>query len=228
MNLQVGCLLALILLILPPAIAARFLPWWGVLILVVVEAVALAIAGPKVVGWALKRFAMSLFMTKSQVLRGAAVELHDVRATRRPGPAELIEPTGEPLSEQALAEPPDEDDAEEAEDEADRRYVQVEFTLRPKPPTGRMQFFDPDELLLVPYDARVTFDADDGLDGQSAESVQTFLHDAATNSWQSPDGKLPGTEPHRLRVIFRCPSALRGRAKFRYYFEAFGDVPLPD
>jgi hypothetical protein len=39
------------------------------------------------------------------------------------------------------------------------------------------------------------------------------------------EDKLTG--PARLRAVFACPDALRGRVKFRYYFEAFGDLTLP-
>jgi len=33
--------------------------------------------------------------------------------------------------------------------------------------------------------------------------------------------------PTRLTIVFACPPQLRGRAKFRYYFETFGDLVVP-
>ena len=86
-----------------------------------------------------------------------------------------------------------------------------------------MQFYDPSELLLVPLDAKVNFDDDPTTGG--ANVLQLHLIDDAGVP-QEVEDKITG--PAHLRVVFSCPPDLRGRVKFRYYFEAFGDFALPE
>ena len=88
MKLRLGCLLVLLVLIVPPIVAAQFLPWWGVVLFTIGEVMLLAIVGPKLAGWAFKRFLLGLMGMKSRVLRGAQVEVHDVRRSARPGGAD--------------------------------------------------------------------------------------------------------------------------------------------
>lgn len=235
MNLRLGCLLVLILLILPPAVASRFVPWWGVLLIVLGEAVLLVVAGPKLIGWGFKRFVLGMMGMKSRVLRGAHVEIHDVRRTDRPSAAQrFVDADETPPLAPTDGEPPE---AAESDDlpaphaavdddpsEADRVYWQIEFTLRPKSGESQMRYFDADDLMIVPFDARVSLD-EDPTDGDNAgDAHQVFVQDGS--AWHSPEGKLPGVE-QRMRVIFRCPQTLRGRVKFRYYFETFGEATLP-
>jgi hypothetical protein len=246
--LRIGCLIVLAVLIAIPVIAARFLPGWGVLLVVLAEAAALLYGTPKLIGFAAKRLAIGLFMTKSKVLRGAAVHVHDVRPTRKPiskaTPAlatdEVTEPTG--------ASPPAQDDAAEAEPPANaqtaerpavatvtvtatataataaERYVLVDFALTPSPGSSKMRFYEPSELLLVPIDAKIRMNEDPTSDGQSASVSDIKVVDGAGNE---QDGFDKYDQPLRFRATFACPPTLRGRVKFRYYFESFGDLLLP-
>ena len=57
-------------------LAARFLPWWGVPLVVV----GLAVAGKYAAGALLKRFVLGLLQAKSSGLRGASVQVRSVAA----------------------------------------------------------------------------------------------------------------------------------------------------
>jgi hypothetical protein len=236
--LRIGCVVILALLIAIPVIAARYLPGWGVLLVVVAEAAALVVGIPKLIGFGVKRFAIGLFMTKSKVLRGAAVHVHDVRPTSKPAsdsntvPAPALsgnaaEPSGAPAADQDEEETatvsPVEQSAVAAPASADR-YVLVDFTLTPAPSASKMRFYEPSELLLVPIDAKIAITEDPTSDGQSASVADIKIVDDAGNE---QDGNDKYDQPLRFRATFACPPALRGRVKFRYYFESFGDLLLP-
>lgn len=254
--LRIGCLLIFVLIVGVPAVASRYLSAGGTLAVIVCEGVFLLFFLPRLGGFAVKQFVKRLFMTKSRVLRGATADVHDVRPTHRPvtragrrdhSPEEEPSAAAESLAlpDAASTNDPDapavvtgdvidprshkdadndEDGEDDVEDpEANRRYVLVDFTLTPRPGASRMQFYDPSEILLVPHDARVDFDADPTEGGADVAQLHQ-LDDAGAP--HEVDDKLTG--PARLRAVFACPPDLRGRVKFRYYFEAFGDLTLPD
>ena len=225
--LRIGCLLALLVLIGIPLLAGQYLPWWGTLLVVVGEIALLVLAGPKLFTYAVKRFAIGLFMTKSKVLRGATVVVHRVE------PAEARQPSVEnadapaDVAETSDAEQDEDDEPGEDDESRDgpRRYVLVDFTVTPQPGQSRMQFYDPSELMLVPFDLKVSPDPDSEPDDANSASVDRL-------TLVNPDGtevtdfdKLTG--PAHLRIVFACPPPLSGRVKFRYYFETFGDLTLP-
>ena len=220
--LRIGCLVALVILIGIPVLAAQYLPWWETLLVVVGEVTLLILAGPKLFTYGVKRFAIGVFMTKSKVLRGATAVVHRVEPATAPEPADNIA-TGETEDQE---ERDDEDDQDE-ERGGPRRYVLVEFTVTPQPGQSRMQFYDPSEMMLVPYDLKLSADpdADPTDDDARAASVDRL-------TLVNPDGtevtefdKITG--PARLRIVFACPPTLTGRVKFRYYFETFGDLTRP-
>ena len=256
--LRVGCLVVFVVLVGVPAVASRYLSVWGTLGVVFLEGLFLLFVLPRLAKFAFKQFAMRLFMTKSRVLRGAAVEVHAVRPTHRPVTRADRDPdaehdraerppalpaaagddaaadaahadgdapravTGEVVGAAPSDEADDVDGAEDDDDEAGRRYVLVDFTLTPSPGASRMQFYDPSEFLLVPVGATVNFD-DDPTDG-GADVVQ-LRHVDEDGAEHEVEDKITG--PARLRAVFGCPDDLRGRVKFRYYFESFGDFALP-
>ncbi|HEY7090311.1 MAG TPA: hypothetical protein VH518_19600 [Tepidisphaeraceae bacterium] len=215
---RVGCLVALVLLIGIPVTASRYLPWWGTSLVILGQAALLLFAAPKLVSYGIKRFALGLFMTKSKVLRGAQVHVHSVAPTQKP----VRKPEPEP-SEQgdvetssqvpAVAEAPDHN-----------RYVLVDFTLTPRAGSSRMTHWEPDELLLVPFDLKIAMDEDPTADERAATPSHVGLVDA-TGSEITDFDKISGTA--HLRAAFKCPPGLSGRVKFRYYFESFGDLLLP-
>jgi hypothetical protein len=200
-----GCLLAVIVLVGLPVLASRFLPWWGTCLAIVGEGVLLVVVGPKLVALAIKRFAVGLFKTKSEVLKGAAVHVHSVDSSTKP-----VEPDESAPDTEDPGEPPD-----------DSRYVLIDFTLTPLSGTSKMNHWEPGELMLVPFD--LPNDAKE-VDHLSASIVELKMIDEVGNETEDFD-KIVG--PGRFKATFACPRQLTGRVKFRYYFEGFGDVMLP-
>jgi hypothetical protein len=207
-----GCLLAVIVLVGLPVLASRFLPWWGICLVILAEGIGLVVIGPKLVAFGIKRFAIGLFKTKSQVLKGAAVHVHSVEMTDKP-----VDETD------ALPDQSDDEDEESADSEPadDVRYFLIDFTLTPMPGSSKMSHWEPDELMLVPFDLPSDAKEDDHL---SASIVRMKMVDEAGNETEDFD-KIVG--PGRFKSVFACPSTLKGRVKFRYYFESLGDVMLP-
>lgn len=220
---KIGCLALVGVLIAIPAFAARYLPWWGTLLLIVAEVTLLVVGGPKLAAFAFKQFAMGLFNRKSRALRGAQVRVHRIEPTQKPASltrdesAEDEDDEGEKKSGEESGSP------EEPEEPDDRHYVLVEFTITPQANRGAMQYYDTTELMLVPYDAEVGLTEHSTL-GDSASVAEQWFIDEAGNATLDFD-KLTGTA--RLRTVFACPPTLHGRAKFQYYFEAFGDLMIP-
>jgi hypothetical protein len=226
--IKIGCLALVGVLIAIPAIAARFLPWWGTLLVIFAEVTLLVVGGPKLVVFGLKHFALRMVGRKSRALRGAQVRVHRVEPTEKPAPLTQDD------SAETEADDDDDDDDEDVSGEGasgaaepavsdDRRYVLVEFTLTPQAGPAAMEYYDTTELKLVPYDAQVGL-TEKPTSGHEADVVEQWLIDEAGTATRDFD-KLTG--PARLRTIFACPPTVRGRAKFQYYFEAFGDVMIP-
>jgi hypothetical protein len=205
-----GCLLSVIVLIGLPVLASRFLPWWGTCLVIIGEGIGLVVVAPKLVAFGIKRFAVGLFKTKSQVLKGAAVHIHNVELTEKP-----VDETG------ALPDQTDDEEPGDSEPADDVRYVLIDFTLTPMPGGSKMTHWEPDELMLVPFDLPNDAKEDDHL---SASIVRMKMIDEIGNESEDFD-KIVG--PGRFKAVFACPNALRGRVKLRYYFEGFGDVVLP-
>ena len=217
--IKFGCLALVGVLIAIPAFAARYLPWWGTVLLIVADVTLLVVAGPKLAAFAFKQFAMGLFNRKSRALRGARVHVHRIEPAEKP--ASLTEP-------ESPAEQDDETDDEletpdEPEEPDDRHYVLVDFTITPQATSGAMRYYDTTELMLVPYDAEVGLTEHSTLGG-SASVAEQWLVDESGKATTDFD-KLTG--PARLRTVFACPPTLHGRVKFQYYFEAFGDMMIP-
>ena len=227
--LRLGCLLLIIILIAIPAIASQYLTTWGTILVIVAEAAALLIGGPKLLSWGLKRAMLGLFMTKSRVLRNAGIHVHRVEATERSADPPRAEAAATESSE-ASSESEIEDDEQKDEDEdddtlapADHRFVLVDFTITPKPAQSKMSHWEPGELMLVPFDSKV--DPEHDTDSKvSANADRIRLVEESGQETEDFD-KIVG--PAHLRAVFAIPPALSGRVKFRYYFEQFGDIVLP-
>lgn len=190
--------------------AARYLPWWGVALVLVGVYLAVRFGFKFAVARVLQSLFMIPFRAKGAVLRDAIVELHAVE------PAE------------APAENPAEDEVTTADEDqpnlpsliVPREYFRVDVTITPRPTTTPFQFWEPGELRLVPFGARVGLnDLGDGSDLAEYELYEDgrFVRDE--------NGKHHG--PLRLRMLFGVKPGEARHYKFCYYFEAFGDVPLP-
>lgn len=221
--LRQGCLiglLALAILVMIPVVASNYMPFWGVLLVIAGEIAGIRYLVPFLIKHGVMRFARSMINAKSQVLRGARVHIHRVEAVTLPREAQpMLE------HEQSIATSQGEATLVGAIP-ADNRGVVVEFTLTPRVVTHQqsMQFYDPSELLLLPFDQEVSHrltEADDDSDSASMHEVRQL--DESGNEHEID--KITG--PARLVATFVLPPTLKGRVKFRYYFETFGDFLLP-
>ena len=211
-----GLLLLVVILAFGAAVTAlaSFLPWWGTLAVLAAVAVGAYLVVPKMVEAGIKKGAKQLFEAKSRVLRGANVTVTEVVVVPRPTP-----PDGEAADDGA--------DDEDADAEEIHRYVRVDFSVRPADVTGTpMQFFDPDEIRLVPAGKRVDFDS--MADGDGDESPEASVahgeiwHEGAfVRDYEKMDAEA------RLRLTFAVPRALPPDVQLVYYFESLATLRLP-
>ena len=188
-----------------------YLEWWQAILVSFATFLMIIYAGKLMIRSAVARlgnFASNLFRVKSQVLKGATVDVHSVR---RIGPKE------------ALAIPTDEVD-EDLPPMEDRDWFEIELTLFPAANApGPMTHWDIDDLRLVPADTpdRDTFDAEEEVEEISFDRIWIIENGEAIEPDQP---KFHG--PQRLRIT---AGFSRGIAnwKFRYYFEQFGLIELP-
>ncbi len=201
-----------------------YLPWWGTLLVLLGLLIVLAMSFKWIATKMLERGAMALFDMKSKVLRGAQAQVHGVKAAQPPERAENADD--------------DDDDDDEAETmdlgkdggsvtiPITREYYAVEVTITPMPVSGKtLGMWDVDDLLMVPYDMKVTRSPDSEPDDETCNIEQVRIHHEGT--YQELDGpKLQG--PQRLEFLIGVkPGVKNKRLKFRYYFEAFGEIQLP-
>lgn len=222
-------LIAIILVCVGVGVAAAYLPWYYTLALVI----GLIIVIPPLLKWLIpfliKRFAMSLFESKSIVLRGATAVIHNVHPTAAPAEQRLAIEGVEVDGNQVLDAAPKSDDAETDEDAeagdsskdtGPRNHYYIEATITPKPAAGKFTHWDLDDLRLVPFDLKVSKNADDDDDSIEIKEAQVEYEGGFIN----PDGsKFPGEQKLRLLIAAKPDVS---RAKFRYYFESFGDIRL--
>ena len=205
-----------------PVIAAHYVPGWAVLLIIAGEIAGIRYLIPKLIKYGIGRIVDSMITVRSQVLRGAGVHVHRVELTSVPdgdGERRLIEhgqsiesSTGEATLVGAIP--------------ADERYVLVDFTLTPRHGAGdgRKSYYDPLDLLLVPFDSASSgsiANADDDAISAHVQRVVQLLKTGVEVEVRELSGKA------RLRATFALPPTLSGRVKFRYHSEAFGDFLLP-
>lgn len=221
--IRIGCFVIFVVTATIIAVSAAYLPWWGTLLVVIGLGATLCFVIPLLIKFGLTRFAKGLFETKSRVLRGARVDVHSIRWTEKP---ELIDEYADD------DEPADDAFLDEVSDEVaeNLRYVLIEATIQPKPGQSQMAYYDPSEILLVPFDKQTAMsmlEQEDEVEGEEAmegviASVALVRDD---NVFTTDFDKL--TDVNRLRFVFAVPQGLTGRVKFQYYFESLGDIQLP-
>jgi hypothetical protein len=204
---MVRLLLLLFVVCLAILIAAMLLlPAWGFLLALVGVFLLVML----VLNVGTNRITTSLFMipfkAKGAVLRKASAEVHSVEAAEAPSESRRGEHAGD-------GKPP-------AREEP-REYYRVDVTITPRPALGRFKHWEPGELLVVPYGAKVTAN-DDTTDASGPETLEVF-----ENGRFGPDEGYKYFGPQRLRMLVSVPPGAPRRLKFRYYLEAFGDVRLP-
>jgi hypothetical protein len=190
-----------------------YLPWWGTGLVLLALMLTLALSFKWIAGKVMERFFIGIFDIKSKALREAGAEVHSVKQVEAP----VRESDMQMVDEQA---PP-----EQAKEEPVRIFYAVEATITPKPAMGKaFHLWDIDDVMMVPYDLKVTRSADEGIDDETCEIRRVLVQRDGVYA-ELEESKLEG--PHRLEFLVGVKPGVK-RLKFRYYFEAFGDVQLPE
>ena len=217
MDWRVGCLITFVVIIGSPIVASHYLPWWGTILFIIAEGVLILWGVPRLIKFAAKRFAMNLFTSKSRVLRGAMVQIHRVELAHDPRKPPVLENQDYPKTEAAAY-------AMNLSSPINERFILLEFTITPRTGASRMQFYEPGELLLIPFDAKIDIHADPNADENAGVISKCAVIDENGNESEDFD-KITGR--NKIRAIFKCPATLVGRVKLRYFFEDFGEAMLP-
>jgi hypothetical protein len=153
-------------------VAARFLPWWGVGLVVV----GLAFAGKYAAGVLMKRFFLGLLKAKSGALSGATAQLRSV-TTVPPLPAEEYW------------------DEEERRAAAAQRWFAVEVAIAPGADAGGFTHWEPGELVFTRPGKSVE---DDDHEAADVRKVEIFTDGA----FREDEGgeKVEGPQTLRLTI----------------------------
>jgi hypothetical protein len=174
--------------------AIKFLPWWGILALVVGGALCV-----KLFAWKLlEQLMLGAFRAKGAALAGADATLHGITNTQPPKPAEDSE-----------------SDASELEASGPLRWVHIDLTVHvPEDNGGKtpFRFWDPTELRLVPVDTQSGPPPENEPDLASIAGVERW----DDGRWVTLEEKLAGTQ--RIRIHAGVKSDVEF-FKLRYYFE---------
>jgi hypothetical protein len=201
------------------AIAFRFLPWWGKILLPVLVILVLYFFTERI----LTMLFMIPFRMKGKVLRGATAKVHSVRSITAP-PKE-----------------PDEIEAEEQSppDPTPVDHFEIDVTIIPKGHSGGFQLWEPSELVLIRPESKpvtgddescstlkVIFIKDSSLQPERKEHFAKLTGVESPEELDdddSPDGKYFG--PQRIQMTIRVKRGVK-KLVFAYYFEKFGEVEL--
>jgi hypothetical protein len=152
-------------------LAARFLPWWGVPLVLL----GIVLVGKYAAGALVKRLALGLIQAKSRALRGASVKVRSVA----------------PVAPLALEEHWDEDEKRAARA---RRWFAVEVAVTPAPDAGGLPLWEPGELVLTRPGAGLD---DEDNEAADVHAVKVF----ADGDFRDDEaGKLAGPHVLRLTV----------------------------
>jgi hypothetical protein len=215
-------LLGLFVFLVVTVAAFVYLQWWQAILVSFLTFLLLVYSAKYLIRYAVSRLSLmaaDMFRIKSQVLRGATVEVHSVRPIDVPAGAIAD-------FKETQCEGEDEDgEVEEFPDPARLRWYEVEATIFPGTGApGPMTHWDIDDLRLVPAD---TPDIQSPEDLEAVVDEVDFYRVRLIDNGEEidPDGpKVPG--PQRLRFTAGFPPVSRDW-KFRYYFEQFGRIRLP-
>jgi hypothetical protein len=168
----------------------------------------------QIVKTAFKRVFLMPFRAKGAVLKNAQIVVHSVTPCE---PPEYEEDEFEDDQDEVDDASEDEDQDDEEDDEPEAWYM-IDITIVPEPVQGPFKLWEPGELVLVEMDAE-----EDNFDDEIG-------HVDEVSVWQDggwrPDeeGKYAGSQRVLLQAGVR-PDVRQ--ARFRYYFEVFGEVELP-
>lgn len=205
----------LVLFLVGIVLAIRFLPWWGLVIMVAIPILGWRYIGAGIMAIMLRRTARAM----SKVLHEATVTIHSLRAVPPPDPTVL--------EERFKEDPDDEDDAEfrdqlkDMPDEPpeDRDWYELEVTIAPKP-QERTEDEDtddgwqPDALVLVVPEAEW---------GEYDVTCMVGRIEMEQDGQMKPVEDRMVLGPKRLKLLLGVTPGTR-RLAFRYFFYSFGDV----
>ena len=210
-------LLALALLAAAVVLATRWLPWWAI----VAGLVLLAVIGKLLIGRLFKKLLLAPFRAKGAVLRGATATVHGVSAAEAPTKKS---PVAESDADESSDQESDEDESKPGKSEAPRLHYLLEVTITPGQTDGPFGHWEPGEIVLVRPESVLRPESDEADDSDdSCEVGGIQVHE--DGAWKDDDGmKFAG--PQKLRMHLAVQPGAR-QLKFRYYFEEFGLVQLP-
>ena len=164
---------------------------------------ALIIAGVTYVsgGFFLRRALFSAFkmpfQAKGAVLKDAKTYVHAVKTAAKPA-----------------------DVVDDDQNDFEFSYYRIDLTIAPEPPTGNFKHWEPGDLQLVPVN--IEFDEDDNTDEfLTIEDIQIY-----DGKKLIPDEGYKFEGQQHLRLLVGARPDIQ-QARFRYYFEEFGEVQLP-
>lgn len=207
-------------LIVIPAVAAAFLPWWATLLIIVAELVFLRYTFFKILGMMFAIFVSVGLRLGTMNMRGAKVEVHGVKVVPKPdiamvpklntGSVDLEE------HEAAFLEP----------DAAGTRYVKLDCTITPAAnATGPVRHFEAGAFKLSSEGfALPKFPPTD----DETKTGEVFAAATVKDGVLTPvplDEHLAGSQ--RVELVFKCPPTLKGNVKLKFMVIALADIDMP-
>jgi hypothetical protein len=184
----------------------KFLPWWLSIVITVVVVFGTVL----MVKFLFKKFFMGLFGAKGGVLAGATAQVHGISQA--------------PFPEY----PRDDEDEDDAEDEEEYRqncsqfnWYYLDVTITPTGDSEEFTHWEPGDVVLAGMDAKAK-DLEDEEDQLSMMADYKIFSDGKFVADEG--GKHPGSQRIRFHVGVK-PGV--ETLQFRYYFELFGRVSLP-
>lgn len=211
----VGVLLAGLFTFIVVTIAAfEYLKWWQAILVSAATFGLLVLGGKYLIRYAFTRGVQGLmsgaFRMKGKVLQNATIQFHRVQPTETP-----TDEADYQTDDEGNAVPP-----------RPLRWFAFDVTIFPDHKQhSQMTMWDIDDLLLVPFDAPDgnRLDSLGTSDEFGLSGVKIVTDDGEAVEFD--EDKVYG--PRRLRFAAGIPHGVR-ELKFRYYFETFGRIPLPD
>lgn len=218
-------LIGLVAFITVSVFAFIYLIWWQAILLTIAAFVLMNLVVKRLAMRSLKgmmQFATDLVQIKSQVLRGAKIEVHSIQSVFPP--AHEIEAVANPDPDEGLSK---EEIAEDVAWVRDLNWLEIDATIIPDSNAkGAMEHWDLFDLVLVPANAKAVdlF----AMAGNDAPSEDVYFSEVRLvengQAIEVEEGKFLG--PKRIRFIAGFPPELQ-EVKFRYYVEQFGLIQLP-
>ena len=181
-------------------VAVKYLPWWGSVLMFA----GLILVAKFAVKYFLKNLLVMPFKIKGAVLRGATAQVHSIIAVAPP-------PPGEGASDANAS----------GETGVACTYYQLDVTITPQDATGKFTHWEPGDLTLVRPESGLGVD-DETNDGSCTVHSLEVEEEGRFKPYEGM--KYPG--PRRLRMTLGVQEGVTA-LKFRYYFEAFGEIRLP-